>query len=441
MSRSIALCVFFCISGVSGMARAGESPRPLMADFMGINGHTVQFRPALYAPAGRLVRDYHPVEWDLGKETALLPPFPEAKNRVNWDSVYGSWKKSGYLIDACLMFETIPRTEWKNVEADAKAYGEVFAREFGPSGKRKLVDSVEIGNEPGKWSDADYRTMFASMAGGIREGDPKLPIATCNLVVGPSHDYAKSVACLEGLDKLYDILTLHTYAQLEGWPTWKRSYPEDAKLSEYLQDVEKLCRWRDEHAKGKPVWITEFGYDSSTKVPVKDNEFKKWVGVSDVQQAQWLVRSYLVFSSMPVDRAYLYFFNDTDEPQLHASAGLTRNFVPKPSYYAVSHLYQTLKDYRFNRMVKDEKELRIQEYRLGGDVNKIIWVLWSPTGGEIEKDVVLTELPGRIQRWERMPLKESEMEAEASGFKKTEEGGAGIRISESPVYLFFEKSP
>src|SRR4051812_31460836 len=92
-----------CCVLVSAAAPAGgqENNRPVMGDFMGINGHTVQFKPSLYAPVGRLVRDYHPVEWDLGKETSMLPAFPEAKNRVNWESVYGSWKKEGYNIDVC----------------------------------------------------------------------------------------------------------------------------------------------------------------------------------------------------------------------------------------------------------------------------------------------------------------------------------------------------
>jgi serine/threonine-protein kinase ATR len=280
--------------------------------------------------------------------------------------------------------------------------------------------------------------MFASMAEGIREGDPKLPIATCNLTVGPSHDYAKSVTCLEGLEKLYDILTLHTYAQLEGWPTWKRSFPEDPKLKEYLSDVEKLCQWRDGHAKGKPVWITEFGYDSSTKVPVKEDEFKKWEGCNDLQQAQWLVRSFLIFSSMPVERAYLYFFNDNDEPKLHASAGLTRGFVPKPSYYAVSHLYRSLGDFRFSRIVKSEKDLRIQEYQNGTDPKKVIWVAWSPTGEGLEKDMILEGLPGKISRAERMPVEKMEPFATRRAiFHETEEGRVEIQISESPVYLFF----
>ena len=64
-----------------------------MRDFIGLNGHTVQFKPDLYQPTARLVRDYHPVEWDLGTNTAAAAPFPFAKNRVDWSKVYGSWRE------------------------------------------------------------------------------------------------------------------------------------------------------------------------------------------------------------------------------------------------------------------------------------------------------------------------------------------------------------
>ena len=39
-----------------------DEPHPLMRDFIGLNGHTVQFKPDLYRPLSGVVRDYHPVE-------------------------------------------------------------------------------------------------------------------------------------------------------------------------------------------------------------------------------------------------------------------------------------------------------------------------------------------------------------------------------------------
>ena len=409
-----------------------------MRDFIGLNGHTVQFKPELYQPVASRARDYHPVAWDLDKDTSVLPEFPFAKNRVDWSGVYGSWQKQGWKTDACLMFESVPQGEWKNIEADAKAYGRAFAKEFGPSGERKLVESVEIGNEPGKWNDADYTRMFKAMAEGVREGDPKMKIATCNLTAGKSGDYEKSVACLDGLTENYDVLNIHTYAQLENWPTWKRSFPEDPALPKYLKDVEDLCKWRDQHAAGKPVWITEFGYDSTTQPQEKTGDFSKWVGVTDEQQAQWLVRSLLVFSAMPVERAYIYFFNDEDKASLHASAGLTRHFQPKASFHAVAHLQKTLGEYRFSRIVKnDAGKVRVQEYQHGSDLKKIIWAVWAPTDQNKESKVTLNGLPGKLVGSTKMPL--SVKDAEISSAPASASGSVTIPIDGSVVYLTFEK--
>lgn len=418
---------------------AAEPVRPLMREFVGINGHTVQFKPELYAPTCRWVRDYHPVQWDLGTNTAEAAPFPFAKNRVDWSKVYGSWRAKEWSIDVSLMFESIKRTNWTDIESDAKTYGRDFAREFGPSGKRRLVDAVEIGNEPGDWSDADYTRMFRAMAEGLREGDPKLKIATCNLTTGKSGRYEKSVSCVAPFPQLYDVLNVHSYAQLENWPTWRRSFPEDTRLPKYLQDVEAVCRWRDTNAPGKPVWLTEFGYDSSTKPAPKSGDAAKWVGVTDEQQAQWLVRSLLVFSAMPVEHAFIYFFDDKDKPSFHASSGITRNFQPKPSFHALAHLQRVLGDYRFQHTVTNVPgELRIQEYQHGGDAKKFVWAVWSPTGHGRTASVQLRDFPGRLRSEQRMPLTTTVEMALDQPTPMSASGSWRFDVTESPLYLFFD---
>jgi hypothetical protein len=407
-----------------------------MRDFIGLNGHTVQFKPELYRPVCGLARDYHPVEWDLGGNSAQLPPFPLAKNGVDWSRVYGSWRASGWNIDVSLMFESVPQTNWKSLEADARAYGLAFASEFGPSGKRHLADSVEIGNEPGKWNDADYTRLFQAMAQGLRAGDPALKIVTCNLTAGQSGDYEKSAACVQESPKLFDVLNLHTYAQLEGWPTWRRSFPEDPKLPHYLQDVEALCQWRDAHAPGKPVWITEFGYDSSTQPAEKSGDFAKWVGVTDTQQAQWLVRSLLVFSTMPVERAYIYFFDDNDQPRLHASAGLTRHFQPKPSYHALAQLQRLLGDCYFDKIIANQPgKLRVQEY--GNAFGKVVWAAWSPTGNGRSFTTTLDHIPGKLASAQRMCF--TPKPAPPPNVTQRRPAEIELTVDESPLYLIFEK--
>ena len=424
-----ALVLLLAAAGGSGASPAPPAPRPLFRDFMGLNGHTVLFRPELYRPVASLARDYHPAEWDLGKDTSSEPPFPFARNRVNWASVYGSWRKAGWRIDASVMFESLPRDRWRDLASDSRAYAERLAQAFGPSSTNALLESVEIGNEPGKFSDADYRTVFENMARGFKRGDPRLRVGTCAVTTGKSHDYAKSVDCIAGLEGLYDFLNLHTYAQLEGWPTWRRSYPEDRQLKEYLPDARRLCEWRDAHAPGKEIWITEFGYDATTRQPDSKTEFKRWVGVTELQQARWSVRSWLGFATLPVDRAYLYFFNDEDTPQMHGSSGLTRNFVPKPAFYAVAQLRRILGDYRFERAVLDRPgEVCLYEFTHENDRHRRVWVAWSPTGSGRRAEIDLPTLPGTVEKAERMAL--SSQPAEPIQLQSGK-----IALEESPLYL------
>ncbi len=426
--------------------RSPPPPRPLIREFVGINthanGHDHQqgFNPDLYSPTCRLLRDYHRMSRDLGENPSTPAPLPLGKDGTDWSAIYAEWMAKGWNVEASLQFETIDRSKWKDIDTEARNYGRAFARELGPSGIRKLVDTVEIGNEPSKWSDEDYSQLFRAMALGLREGDPRLRIATSNVTVGPSGRWDKSVECVAKFPELFDVLTLHIYAEIAHHPTWERSFPENPKLLRYLNDVEALCRWRDLHAPGKEVWITEFGYDSSTKKPDPNGPSAAWCGVTDEQQAQWLVRSILVFSAMPVGRAYIYFFNDRDVPSLHASAGITRFFQPKPSFHALAHLQRMLGAYRFSRIVVDEPgKLRIEEFEHGENSKQLVWAVWSPTGEGVASRQVLTGVPGRLRTAERMVLDPGrEARTELLAIQKSD-GTIDAEVTESPLYLVLEQ--
>lgn len=414
-----------------------EKPKPLVRDFLGINGHTIQFRPKLYRPLCRLARDYHPVEWDLGKDSDFQTTFPFARNRVDWGQVYGSWVAEGIEVDCSLMFANFPKERWKDAARDAHAYGKAFARAFGPSSARKLVASAEVGNEPGHYDDALYRTVFEATAKGLREGDPKLRVLTCATTAGKSHDYAKSLDCVKGLEALYDAINVHSYAELEPWPTWRRSFPEDPKLPNYLPHLRRVLEWRDRHAPGKEVWLTEFGWDSTTRENERTGDFAKWVGVTDEQQAQYLVRSTLLFLTLDLARAYIYFFNDEDKPSLHAASGVTRNFQPKPSYHALAHLMKTLGDFRLARVREDRPgELCVFEFAHESDAKRRVLAAWSPTGSGRKAEVKLALDGARLVRAERMPLAAGDAPAVAV---PVQGGIATVPVEEAPLYLILER--
>lgn len=339
-------------------------------------------------------------------------------------------------MNCSLMFANFPKEQWKDPARDAHAYGKAFARAFGPSSERKRVSSAEIGNEPGHYPDPLYRTIFEAMAKGLREGDARIRISTCATVAGKSHEYAKSLECVKGLEALYDVINVHSYAELEPWPTWKRSHPEDARL-DYLKHIQRAIDWRNVNAPGKPVWLTEFGWDCTTKKPDPKTEFAKWVGVTDEQQAQYLVRSTLVFLTMDLARAYIYFFNDKDEASLHAASGITRNFEPKPSYHALVHLQKTLGDFRLSRVRENRpEELCVFEFSHEKDPKRRVIAAWSPTGSGRKTEAKIPLEGARLVRAERMPLAAGDPPALAPAVQT---GVVTVPVEESPIYVILER--
>ncbi|MCX7046499.1 MAG: hypothetical protein NTX50_13570 [Candidatus Sumerlaeota bacterium] len=408
------------------------------------------------------MRNYHNVNWDV-KQPGDAITVPTCVNKVNWkNDVYGKWLKAGFESDICVQFSGFQADKkdyqnfWTGKEQWCYDYGKAMAAYFGPSGKEKLCTSIEIGNEPGsKFDAALYKTIFMKMAQGMRDGDPKVKILTPAVQARKGDDYIQDLRGIyaeKDVLPLYDVINLHTYAQIErknnSESPWNRSYPEDEAIP-YLKVVDEAIAWRDQNAKDKEVWISEFGYDSCTSEAMKrrDGWFLKldWQGATDLQQAQYLVRSFFVFAERDVRRAYIFYYDDNDSPSVHGCAGLTRKFKPKPSFWAVKQLYETLGDYRFKRIVKKNKgELFLYEFERGDGSGQKIWVAWSPTGARTnEKDtykpreakMTINDLPALPTRLIGMATADGE--APKVAWEKASPSAIILTIGESPVYIIF----
>jgi serine/threonine-protein kinase ATR len=363
---------------VSSSTAAREEP--MLRDFVGVCGH-YHFDPPTFAPAARLVRSYHPGNWDLDVTKPYEdPPYPFALNRVNWQQLYTRWKEPGIRIIASLMIGSWKAEDWVSPEETAYGYGKAFAAFFGPSG-HDLVTAAELGNEPDKYSDEDYTRIARAMARGLREGDPKLPIATAALTLGPSAPYMKSISCYEGWLDQIDILNFHTYAIVGKWPNRVRTYPEDPE-SDFVSRMAEAVAWRDENAPGKEVWITEFGWDAHSEEPGEREDkpiHERPSTISRAQQAEFLVRSFLIFARIGADRAYMYFYQDDGaEKGLHNASGLLSSGVKQPAYYAMVSLQRNLGDFRFARVIAEDQD-RVYAYLFEAADGRCAIAAWSPT--------------------------------------------------------------
>lgn len=422
-----------------------------MKDFIAINGHQA-FKPELYGQVAGAVRNYHNMAWDFLEPGDDLN-IPMSTHGINWDTdIYRPWKEHGFDILLCTQFANFGgksnenyKELWQGQEEWFGNFGKEMAAYYGSRGKQ-LITAIEVGNEPGvEFDDAVFVPLFKHIAAGIREGDPQMKILTCAVWAREADKWEKDIRETFGSDDikpLYDAISTHTYPLLPrgtGPNPWSRSYPEDPGI-EYLTVVQELIDWRDASAPGKPIWITEFGYDAPSEEAMKNREgnFKKldWDGVNELEQAQYLVRSLMLFAEMDVERAFIYYYNDKDRASTHGSSGLTRNFEPKKAFWAVRHCYQSLGDYRFSRVVqKQPGDLYIYEFVHGSDASRKVWVVWKPTGDGQSQTLELADLPGEPIGAERMPIADGP--AGRVPFDVSDDGGITVEVTESPLYLFF----
>ncbi|MBA3684111.1 MAG: hypothetical protein H0W72_02595 [Planctomycetes bacterium] len=435
----------------SGLAFAAElsgstmGRKPLMRDFMGINFHTFQVEdPALYAQAVKLARDYHPYAWDIQGDTSVDPPFPSTRQKIkgdtetiDWSQIYGGWVNEGMRVDACLTaFDWVRDHEgFKDFPKDVERYGKVFAQTFGPGGPHPVVEAVEMENEPGSWPTDRYVELFTALATGIRAGNPKMKIATCTMSAETPDQWEKPIQAIEGLEALYDVINMHTYsfAKGGGWPGFERTYPEAPGIR-YLQTVDAMLAYRQAHPAmhDKELWVTEFGYDAATPEALKTAD-PKWIPSTDQQQAQWLVRSFLLFAERDINRAYLYWFDDKDGNSFHGASGITRNGTPKPAFYAVRHLQTALGAYRFDKVVTAQVG-EVYAYQFVNDDKHVAWAIWSPTSGKETSKRVIPGAPGKPARAERMAIADGKPEAVVC---QVTPAGLDVNVGEDPVFVFF----
>jgi len=134
-----------------------------------------------------------------------------------------------------------------------------------------------------------------------------------------------------------------------------------------------------------------------------------------------------------VDRAYQFWFNDEDQPSMHASSGLTRNYEPKPSFHAAAHLRWALGRYRWARDVRRDRDIHAMEFVRSDDPREVAWVVWTPTREGAARETTLEGWRGAFRRTERMPLADGDAQAvdvRIEGERLT------LKADGSPVFVF-----
>jgi hypothetical protein len=366
--------------GSSGDAGAGGSPSSTdggaetgltVGDYIGVNG-LITDSLAMLAPIG-VVREYHNWGW-LGNnyddqaypQTLYTPNIPDFQ--WDWDGFFAGLKAMGAsgfpAVQGAAPWvnggNLPPADGSPTAAASYIAHGDTLFQIAARWGKTK-VDDAKLKLEPGQTRSSGLGTVdyfedfneqdnvngftgdvFAAMASadydgdqsrlgstiGVKNADPtaKLVMGGLSGAYGGGETWVASItkfldaartwsASHRGGSFPADVLNVHYYSFGKGAPAPALS-PEDDGVEAKLGAV---VAYRDKNLPGKPVWWTEFGYDTTQNSPLHAPQLGS--NSPFVVQGQWLVRELLAALAAGVERATLFELDDTCTPPESACDG------------------------------------------------------------------------------------------------------------------------
>ncbi len=287
-------------------------------------------------------------------------------------------------------------------------------------GRRKtlnkdLIKWIELGNEPNGEDSSGYTpyqlAALTSMAYdghcgtiknapsgsgvGIKNADPDIKVAMSGLA-GVQTRYIKTMCFWlrnnrpDGTIGM-DAFNVHTYCRTvityNGYGIEIGISPEAADLAGQLKGI---IDFRNKYYPEKEVWLTEFGWDTNQSYATEGSSHAYGSYTGRQVQAMWLVRSYLILSSIGVDRAAMYMALDcgpeeTSVGKYGTSGVITTSGEKKDSYYYIYTLKTKMNDMYFVETVDSgNEEVWIYKYENGN--GKTCYALWCPTSDNVRYD-------------------------------------------------------
>ncbi len=343
--------------------------------------------PSMFRKVCKHIRTYHPLDWDM-KNAQNLPNFAQmaagkgtpSKSWLNWDREYKDWTKFGFTIDVALTFkeDNFPDSLWQKPFAEAKEFGKRFATHF--CNQTGLVSEIEIGNEPWNYPPKKYRQILLGMSEGIKSvsGVTVLPCAV--QAYDPDLDDNNYISNYIGSKQaqFLDGLNTHLYSYVFKENGIRVAVnPEDRRSQ--VWSMANLARFRNANMPGKPIYVTEFGYDSKGG----GENCTHSECVSELEQAIYGARMALILWRLGARQLDWYFFSNVPYKSfLHNRSGLTGSiksgFKPKLSFTVFQNLLQKIGPYHFEKVLEENN--RVYAYLLKNPSSgKEMIIAWRPT--------------------------------------------------------------
>jgi hypothetical protein len=207
-----------------------------------------------------------------------------------------------------------------------------------------------------------------------------------------------------------------------------------------------IREWRDRYHPELEIWLTEFGWDTNQdyRTATSAHAYAEYTGRQ--VQAMWLVREYLLLSSIGIEKAAMYMSRDCGPEETavgkYGSSGLVRfpieinpgNVIQgnkKDSFYYVYTLKETLGDTVFDcELEAPNDNVKIFKY-LTSD-GKAKYALWCTTSDG-------TKVPGMKFRIPEGEYKLVQMVFESVLGKQSDleykDGYVSVNVSENPIFV------
>ncbi len=435
----------------------------LMQDFIGTNAF-VDVPLGLLEPFG-CVREYHDwPDWNEPQKDSFQLNI--SKQGFDFQNFYVNLNRLGKTVVPTL--QKTPRwlTGESNVQAkpiakNANAYDPAsysrhalflykYAENFSNPGQGN-VKYYENWNEQDKWweSGISYFSpyQYASMSSadldgnlnkmgsnrGINANGGKNKLVMAGLA-NPKTDYLNALKywCDKNRkgDFAWDVINYHRYSNSAGLPDNQPKEGICPEKGNVYSEAKEIVDFRNKHLPDVEVWISEFGYDTENS----PQQCKPIGGKnSELVQADWLIRSYLLLSAAGIDKAFQYMIRDFAKTGLYATSGLYSTTLKdkpflRPAWNYINTLKCALLDSYFEKLTLDTtSNLYTAVYADKNNTLKKTSVIWLGSQSGENKEYTLPKGEGQLIQFS---------ENDACGSRKNI-NTSNITVSETPV-IFVE---
>lgn len=323
---------------------------------------------------------------------------------------------------------------YAEVAKRACEYYNTYASPFGAGIRR-----IEIGKNPEKYLNAADYALVLSLAYdggyGVEEG--------LGILNTSYKDGKITTGALASPDSFYMVMMMEALMELRGdlegtvavSTIATDSFVTSDKTPEahYLDPRNGLSQMvgvRDASYNHIELFVSAFGYNTL------DTQSEYYT--TEQRQADYLIRTYLLFSAMGIDGASICQYKDEEGSAYHGFGVLDESGAPKIAQYYLYTFSQIMADYTFDCEVESETQALI--YRFKNTEGDMIYAVWNPvndgsavSGVELSTgcDAALIALQGDTYTAEGA---QSTLTADESGFVTIES------VGETPMFVRVENT-